>query len=446
MLGTLPMRTENRAGRVLVVDDEPAVRELVARHYRRAGYQVVAAASAEEVKTRGHVRREWDIVITDIHLPGLSGIELARMLSERSGSMVLMTGDHDHELEGVALKGLQAGYLLKPFELFELDALVRVSGKTESARRWWARFFPKTRNAVMRPSNVPMSALLVSIAALTAPIFAMLGAAGGRNIELLLWLCALIPAFLLSLHRGWRGLATALALGMALLAILQMASSIFLITLPATLIGLGIGLMASGLGAAWLSRQLHRAQTAAQRRALTDQLTNLPNRAALDDHLSTRFAAGRRRIGRAAIAFFDIDGFRQWNDQLGHDAGDEALRAVADVLREQTRHTEKVGRYGGEEFMTVLNANDFSAVMMYVERVRKALSKLELHDRRITVSVGIAFQEAWMKEPGELVTAADAALYAAKAAGRDCVRLAESIIGEPVAAQPAAEPGLRLVS
>ena len=433
-MGAKPIQPQKRLGRALIVDDEPAVRELVARHYRRAGYQVVSASSAEEVKTRGHTGRDWDIVVTDIHLPGLSGIELARSLSERSRSLVLMTGDHDRALAGEALRDLRAGYLLKPFEMVELDALVRaneVNGSGGSG--WWSKLRrKKAEEHIPDKQSVPASALLVSILAMLAPIATMLAPEATAPLELLLWVCAMIPPFLLAYHRGWRGAAAALALGMATLALLQSSASVFELQMPTTMIGLGVNFVASCFGAGWLSNQLHARHRQAEHLAMTDALTGLPNRAHIESYLNARFAAGKRGRGRAAVVFFDLDHFKRWNDELGHEVGDEALRAFADVLRKVTRQSDMVGRYGGEEFIAVLDAQDFGSNMVYVDRIRSELREIELYGRKVTVSIGIAFQEPWMVEPGELITAADAAVYAAKAAGRDCVRLAESIIGDLV--------------
>lgn len=113
--------------RILVVEDEAPVRELVARHLERKGYQVAQASDAEQVLLRMSRDREpFDVVLTDIHLPGLSGVELLRLLLTHSPlrPVIMITGDADEALARAALSYGAAGYLLKPFQLFELEAAV----------------------------------------------------------------------------------------------------------------------------------------------------------------------------------------------------------------------------------------------------------------------------------------------------------------------------------
>ncbi len=119
--------TEERR-RVLVVEDEAPVRELVAKHLERKGYEVAQASDAEQVLLRMSRDREpFDVVLSDIHLPGLSGVELLRLLLTHSPlrPVIMITGDSDESLARKALGYGAAGYLLKPFELFELEAAVK---------------------------------------------------------------------------------------------------------------------------------------------------------------------------------------------------------------------------------------------------------------------------------------------------------------------------------
>ncbi|MFO7892845.1 MAG: response regulator [Longimicrobiales bacterium] len=114
--------------RVLVVEDEAPVRELVAKHLEKLGYVVTRASDAEQVLLRMSRDREpFDVVLSDIHLPGLSGVELLRLLLTHSPlrPVIMITGDSDESLARKALDYGAAGYLLKPFELFELEAAVQ---------------------------------------------------------------------------------------------------------------------------------------------------------------------------------------------------------------------------------------------------------------------------------------------------------------------------------
>lgn len=115
-------------GRILVVEDEAPVREMVARYLEGRGYDVAQAADAEQVLLRMSRDREpFDVVLTDVHLPGLSGLELLRLLLTHSPlrPVIMITGDADEKLARKALGYGAAGYLLKPFQLFELEATVQ---------------------------------------------------------------------------------------------------------------------------------------------------------------------------------------------------------------------------------------------------------------------------------------------------------------------------------
>lgn len=114
--------------RVLVVEDDTAVREMVAGYLEGCGYEVARAANAEQVLLRMSRDREpFDVVLSDIHLPGLTGMELLRLLLTYAPlrPVIMITGDTDAALARQALSYGAAGYLLKPFQLFELEAIVR---------------------------------------------------------------------------------------------------------------------------------------------------------------------------------------------------------------------------------------------------------------------------------------------------------------------------------
>ena len=425
-----------RARRVLVVEDEASMRDLLARHFRKLGHQVVVADSVEEVQKRGHLERKWDVVVTDVHLPGLSGIELARRLSSRVDSLILVTGDHDRGLFDEAMKQVRAGFLLKPFELFELDSAIRLADAQPRAgdrwflrvREWLTRKSSHRESPASRPgSGVPVRALLFSIAALAVPVTATLMGDPSSPDELMVWVSALIPPFTLAYYRGWRGAAFALAMGMGALAVTQTAANARHLTLPEGQAQLAMlfAFILTCLGAGWLSNELHKYRRKAEAFALTDPLTGLANRAHLQSYLESRFAAGLRRRSEQTVAvlLFDLDDFKSWNDDLGHDAGDTALVAFADVLRRHTRAMDLAARFGGDQFLVVLSESDFDGAMTYSDRIRDMLKQVNLQGRRLTVSVGIAFQEPAMLSVTDLLAAADAAMLSAKQAGRGCTHV-----------------------
>ena len=115
----------------------------------------------------------------------------------------------------------------------------------------------------------------------------------------------------------------------------------------------------------------------------------------------------------------DVDHFKRLNDTYGHPAGDAALQQIGSVLMAHSRSTDLVARYGGEEFVVVLPETDIDGAFVLGERFRRAISQARSNEYGLTVSVGVASMHG--SDVGVLVQEADAALYRAKAAGRDCV-------------------------
>jgi two-component system, cell cycle response regulator len=161
-----------------------------------------------------------------------------------------------------------------------------------------------------------------------------------------------------------------------------------------------------------------------ERLAYYDELTGLPNRRSVLRQLDALLSRGRRHGHALAVLMVDADHFKAVNDRHGHAAGDEALRALADRMRERLRAEDVIGRFGGEEFVIGLADAGAVGAAGVAEDVRAAVGERPMtiagDQLTLTVSVGWA---AWQDENlGQLIARADGALYEAKAAGRDCVR------------------------
>jgi diguanylate cyclase (GGDEF)-like protein len=170
------------------------------------------------------------------------------------------------------------------------------------------------------------------------------------------------------------------------------------------------------------------AELSAQLRAqsVTDSLTGLPNRRAFDERLALETAVARRYSRALAMVMLDLDRFKEVNDRFGHPAGDEVLRAVADVLDRQRRASDLVARHGGEEFAAILPHTGARSAAAWAERVRRAIAALAFEGTPVTASLGVAAVEGpTAVTPSALSEAADHALYAAKQAGRNRVCVAE---------------------
>ncbi len=275
--------------------------------------------------------------------------------------------------------------------------------------------------------TIPLTGLVLSFAALLVPIVATFWFPdGATQYQLLLWLLALIPAFLLAHYRGWMGVAVAMLIGMVVLSMAQVAAvSTGLHTDWALLLGVVAVYIAVGMSVGVVSELLHVERARAEELALTDGLTDMPNRRLADLFLEKEFAAAQR--GRPlAVVLYDIDYFKAFNDRHGHSAGDGALRFFADTLRSRTRRMDLSARYGGEEFITILSAGATHGAVCLAEAVRSRLAD-HPHHLPFTVSAGVAEYTDGMESQMELLTAADRALYAAKSDGRDCVRAYQEV-------------------
>jgi diguanylate cyclase (GGDEF)-like protein len=153
--------------------------------------------------------------------------------------------------------------------------------------------------------------------------------------------------------------------------------------------------------------------------SLTDPLTGLSNRRHLEREIAREFAAARR--GRRLVAvMFDLNGFKDYNDQYGHVAGDEALRVFADTLRTETRAMNAAARYGGDEFFVLVGDSDMFGAQVFVVRVKQRFSRAiaALGRGQLSVSAGICEFRTEMVRPQELIEAADRALYESKSNSR----------------------------
>ncbi len=171
-----------------------------------------------------------------------------------------------------------------------------------------------------------------------------------------------------------------------------------------------------------------RAQEELRYLADHDSLTGLLNRRRLRQELSREVERIRRHGGEAALVLLDLDNFKHVNDTLGHLAGDELLQAVAATLRARLRETDVVARLGGDEFAAILVGAELDEASLVanelVGAVRNEAVVLGGRVVRITASAGLAPIDPDVRSEDDLLVAADVAMYAAKAAGRDGVSLA----------------------
>jgi diguanylate cyclase (GGDEF)-like protein len=289
---------------ILIADDDPGTRLIVAAAVERLGHECTVADDGAEAWRR-FAETAPDVVITDWEMPGMDGTELTRRIRSQDAVpypyVIILTAraDQDH-----ALHAMEAG----------ADDLV---------------FKPLAREALER--------MLVGAARVTA-----------------------------------------------------------------------------------LHRRMHRD-------ARQDALTGLGNRHRLAEDLAAMQARAQRYGHRWCVALADIDHFKGYNDGTGHLAGDELLRRIGAALSATVRGGDTVYRYGGEEFLVLLPEQTLETAALAAERLRRVVEDLAVphpDGGAVTVSVGVAGPAEGAESADELVAQADAALYAAKARGRNRIELA----------------------
>ena len=271
---------------------------------------------------------------------------------------------------------------------------------------------------------IPRKAAIATVVAFVLPIILAL-ALPIRVLEAygtLVLLPVAFPPFVYGFYRGYRGTLLALAGSILAGSLALILTAALLRPMPELTAAGALGYLGLVLGVGWLSEMLHREREAAENLAFTDLLTHLPNRRHARFFLENEFAAARR--GRTlSVVLFDLDHFKAYNDRWGHQPGDSALKTFAEILIQNTRRMNLSGRFGGEEFVSVLAGSDGEGALAFAERVRQALRNTTLERGSLTVSAGVATFHPSMKSPDELLAAADHALYRAKGAGRDCVAM-----------------------
>ena len=161
-----------------------------------------------------------------------------------------------------------------------------------------------------------------------------------------------------------------------------------------------------------------------QQLALTDVLTELPNRRYANEQLDRQWALAERSGRPLSCMMVDIDRFKQINDTYGHKVGDDVLKQVAGVLRQTARKQDMVCRLGGEEFLVICPDSEPDQAFQYAERLRQGVAASDLHgdagpDFHLTVSIGLAHKKPELLNVEMLLQLADKHLYAAKKGGRN---------------------------
>jgi two-component system cell cycle response regulator len=452
--------------RVLLVDDSAAVRELLTARLKERGYDVTSASDpllAAELATEDPP----DFVVTDLWMPGISGVQLCRLLRSEPRTahvpVILITAESQRKSRFWAKSAGAAAYVAKDAPEALFDTLAKLAAEPRVARP--APLPPPQKTPVHHRLFQRLDADL--FASVVAGEVRSLAQEEGeaesmfRGLTSLLsevtayrWLAVRteVPARLF-VHTEPRQRVTAEAEArMALGAPPEMDATVICderavagtpclpVVAPVQAGARAMGSVALGpssrgasrddrelvgVVAAELSGPLRVVSVVEQskRLAMSDPLTGLLNRRAFSEMMVRSLASFERYGEPVSVLLLDVDHFKRINDTHGHEAGDAVLVSLAETLRGFARRTDCVARWGGEEFVVGLSHTRIPAVAIPAERIRKAILErpIRLPNGRfvsVTVSVGVAAAVA-----GEgldaLVARADRALYVAKDAGRN---------------------------
>ncbi len=429
--------------RVLFVDDDESVRRAFTRSMSARGYEVVLASSAEEALRTADHQGPFPVVVTDLNLPGLDGVELIQRMRHHHPrtAFVVMTGVVDVDLSRHQHAGAPiASIVPKPFDAEHVHQVIK-----RAVRIATSPVVTRTAEAGVAPSggalileDNPGDALLVQTQLEKAGwtpqdithvrrLDDALAAVHDQPFEIVLSDLSLPDA------RGLDAVARLHAAVPRVPIIVLSGHDDDQVALEALQLGAQDYLVKSLLNATTLCRSVRHAieRKRVERRlahlAHHDQLTGLANRTSFRERVTHALARARRRQEPFAVLLLDLDKFKAVNDNMGHEAGDILLQTVSGRLCQAVRDTDTVARLGGDEFAVLLDAptGKLDAVAI-AERILDGLREpAQLKDERfvITSSVGVAVYPEGGEDLDALVAAADAAMYEAKRSGRNTIRV-----------------------
>ena len=192
-----------------------------------------------------------------------------------------------------------------------------------------------------------------------------------------------------------------------------------------------IARVASGMRILRLEEELMQARIQMEALAMHDGLTGLLNRRAIEEYAEAEFNMAGRKKQPMSVILLDIDHFKNVNDRFGHKFGDVVLRQVAQTLKEDLRNYDRVGRWGGEEFLLILPGTELKDAVIVAERLRSKTAAVQTSLENgetfsIHISLGTACTTGQFQSLAKLIDAADQALYQAKQSGRNRVCVFEA--------------------
>ncbi len=428
---------------ILIVDDEEANRDLLSKRLRRNGFDVKDLASGEAALRRIE-EVPFDLILLDLLMPGMSGIELLTQLRTRYSSaalpVIMLTAVTEANNIAEALDLGANDYITKPVDF--VVAMARIKAVLARSRAEKALYKSEERFELAARGNndgIWDWDLKTDIVYYSPRWLSLLGLSETDPIENspTTWLERVHPVDRVALEKSLQD---------------HLAGS------TPTLLG-AYRMRHSDSHYRWMSLRgmavrsedgrpyrMVGSQSDITDTITTDQLTGTPNRILFADRLESAIArvqADPRR--QFAILYLDLDNFKRVNDSFGHQVGDSLLIATARRLLDTLRHGDDssgrtgdtlVARMGGDEFAVLVESlPGVEAAEEIAARLERALPppyKLESGDLHCSISIGIAMGRSGHLDPVELVREADTAMYAAKMRGRSCWEVFERSMCEPL--------------
>jgi len=204
-----------------------------------------------------------------------------------------------------------------------------------------------------------------------------------------------------------------------------------------------IGSLADNLAVAIENAELHQER---ERQAVTDGLTGVANRRSFNDTFGREFERARRYSEPLSLVVIDLDFLKKINDTFGHQAGDEAIKAIGRLLKQSSRAVDLPARYGGEEFCLLLPNTEIDMAEQLAERLRRLIAEVDVEGPgHISASIGVASYPLHADDPDILFQCADEALYQAKQSGRNQVKVATPKTTAAPNSQPANDAANKVV-
>ncbi|MGF6709075.1 diguanylate cyclase (GGDEF)-like protein/PAS domain S-box-containing protein [Luteibacter sp. W1I16] len=428
---------------VLIVDDDPMTRMLVAEALEPEGFSVLEAQSGREGIEAFGLHRP-DIILLDVSMPGMDGFECCRRIRRLPGGgrvpVVVLTGNDDDESITSAFEAGATDFVSKPMRWkllsYRVRYLLRSSAVLEELAHSEASlgFAQQLAHVGNWECGIP-----IADGSWSPELYRILGLEEGTDVPTQESLMLCVPDEERSpLLRSFMSLRTdGTRFGVEHRVVHRDGSERFVFHQAEAIREQSKIVSLRGTLQDITERKMHEAQI--EFLANHDALTGLPNRNLLSDRIAQAIARAQRENRRVGVMILDLDRFKFINDNFGHHVGDALLRAVADRLRATVREVDTVARLGGDEFVIVLSS------MMYPGDGEIAAQKvidafippllMEGRELHVTTSMGISvFPEDGLTAEVLLKTS-DAALYIAKDKGRNCFQSYTSQMGVQVEEQ-----------